>query len=436
MDARLQRRYVRLVEGHVNTVQAIAAGVHSLPSVGAAFAATQAAWRFLNNPRVTLPALAEPLQRLGREMANASPSPYALVVHDWSKLDYDGHRSKRDLRQLTQARDVGYELSTALLVDAAAGHPLAPMAVAVLAADGRHTTAQAAVQPAQAHLAQVLPLMRAAAGWGVTKRLVHVIDREGDSAKHLRAWAADGHRFVVRAGDRVVTYGGQKRKIAEVAAALAGALAAAVPRPVEVRGRKAWQSVAEAAVVLSAPGWEDVPGAGAGRTKRRVPGPPLPLRLVVAQVRDGGGAVLAEWWLLTNVGGVAAERIAGWYYWRWRIESFHKLLKSAGLEVEEWRQETASAIARRLLVGCMACVTAWRLRAQEAPEARACREFLVRLSGRQMKWGRPDTAPALLSGLHVLLVMLDALEHYSLEQLHEFARLALPHRRPPGGGDV
>jgi hypothetical protein len=432
MDARLQRRYVQLVEGHMNTVQAIAAGVHSLPGVGTTFAATQAAWRFLNNPRVTLPALAGPLQQLGREMADASPSPYALVVHDWSKLDYDGHRPKRDLRQLTQALDVGYELSAALLVDAATGQPLAPMAVAVLAADGVHTTADVAVQPPRAHRDQVLPAMRAAAGWGVARRLVHVIDREADSARHLRAWAADGHLVLVRADDRWLTHGGRKRKLAEVAADLAGPLAAAPPRPVEARGQKAWQAVAEAAVVLSEPGWEELPGG----KKRRVPGDPLPLRLVVSRVCDASGAALAEWWLLTNVEGVAAEQVAEWYYWRWRIESFHKLLKSAGLEVEEWGQQTAAAITRRLLVGCMACVTVWRLQAQAGPAARACREFLARLSGRQRKRGAEATAPALLSGLHVLLAMMDALDHYSLEQLHEFAGIALPHPRPPGGGDV
>jgi hypothetical protein len=431
MDARLQRRYMQLVEGHMNAVQAVAAGVHSLPGVGTAFAATQAAWRFLNNPRVTLPALAEPLQQLGRQLANASPSPFALVVHDWSKLDYDGHHCKRDLRQLTQARDVGYELATALLVDAATGHPLAPMAVAVLAADGVHTTAHAAVQPPQAHLGQVLPVMRAADSWGVGKRLVHVIDREGDSARHLRAWADDGRLFLARADDRVVTHDGRKRKLAEVAADLAETPTAAL-RPVEVRGRKAWQSVAEAAVVLSEPGWERLPG----KKKRRVPGVPLPLRLVVTRVRDADGVVQAEWWLLTNVEEVGAEQVAQWYYWRWRIESFHKLLKSAGLEVEQWQQQTAAAIARRLLVGCMACVTVWRLRAQQGPAAQACREFLMRLSGRQSKRGVADTAPALLCGLHVLLAMVDTLEHYSLEHLHEFARIALPHPRPPGDGDV
>jgi hypothetical protein len=436
MDARLQRRYVQLVEGHMNTVQAIASGLHSLPGAGISFAATQAGWRFLHNPRVTLPGLVEPLQQVGRQLADASPSPYALVVHDWSKLDYDGHRSKKDLCQLTQALDVGYEMATALLVDAANGQPLAPLALAVLAADGVHTTAQPTVQPAQPHLDQVLPVMQAAGGWGVAKQLVHVIDREADAAKHLRAWAADGHAFVVRADDRVLTHDDQKKRLAEVAAGLTGTLAAAAPRLVTVRGQQAWQRVAEADVVLSEPGWEEVPGPAGKRKKRRVPGPALPLRLVVAQVCDAAGTLLAEWWLLTNVGDVAAALIAEWYYWRWRIESFHKLLKSAGLEVEQWQQETAAAISRRLLVGCMACVTVWRLQAQPGPVAQECREFLVRLSGRQSKRGAAASAPALLSGLHVLLAMVDALEHYSLEQLHEFVRVALPHLRPSGGGDV
>ncbi|MFO0929311.1 MAG: IS4 family transposase [Gemmataceae bacterium] len=416
----------------MNTVQAIAAGIHSLPSTGTAFAATQAAWRFFHNPRITLPDLAAPLQQAGRDLAAASSSPFALVVHDWSKLDYDGHRSKRDLCQLSQPRDIGYELTTALLVDAAAGHPLAPMDVAVRAADGVHTTTDTAVQPPQPHLDQVLPAMQVAAGWGVCKRLVHVIDREGDSVQHLRAWADAGHLFVARGDDRIVTHDGRKRKLSAIAADLAGALDAATPRAIEVRGQQAWQHVAEAAVVLSEPGWERL----ADGKKQRVRGTALPLRLIVTQVRDARGAVLAEWWLLTNVSEVAAEVIAQWYYWRWRIESFHKLLKSAGLEVEEWQQETAGAITRRLLVGCMACVTVWRLGAAEGPAARACRRFLMRLSGRQLKRGVEATAPGLLAGLHLLLAMLDVLEQYRLEELYEFARIALPHPRPPNGSDV
>ena len=60
---------------------------------------------------------------------------------------------------------------------------------------------------------------------------------------------------------------------------------------------------------------------------------------------------------------VAAQTIAQWYYWRWRIENYFKLLKSAGQHLEEWQQTTAKAIASRLLVAATACVVVWRWRA-------------------------------------------------------------------------
>ena len=75
-------------------------------------------------------------------------------------------------------------------------------------------------------------------------------------------------------------------------------------------------------------------------------------------------------------------QIAQWYYWRWKIESFFKLLKSAGHSIEQWQQETAAAIAKRLLVATMACVVVWQLARSEEPEASTLRQLLVRLNGR------------------------------------------------------
>ena len=100
--------------------------------------------------------------------------------------------------------------------------------------------------------------------------------------------------------------------------------------------------------------------------------------------------------------------------------------------MEEWQQETAAAIAKRLLVGCMACVTVWALQRQTTPQAQECQQFLVRLSGRQMKRDRPVTAPALLAGLHVLLTMLSVLEKYRPAQLRAYGRIAAPLLRPSG----
>ncbi len=408
----------------MNVVQAAAAGVKALPGTGRAFAATQAAWRFFANPRVTLAKLVEPLREAGRQACEESPSPYVLLVHDWSKLDYDGHKSKTDLTQLSQKLDWGYELTGALLVDAHDGTPLASMGISVLSAAGMHTTETDPPTPRVAHLEQVLPWMEASGSWGLSKPCVHVIDREGDSLKQMRGWHAAGHLFLVRADDRRVSFCEKSHLLSEIVGVLRGEGVFKAQGEVTIRGRKGLQWVAETEIVLDGPAWGTTP---AGKTCR-VPGPPLSVRLVIVQVRDADGEVLAEWLLLTNVWDVSAHQIVLWYYWRWKIESFYKLLKSAGLEVEEWQQETAGAIAKRLLVGCMACVTVWALQRQTTPEAEECQRFLVRLSGRQMKRKRPVTAPALLVGLHLLLTMLDVLDQYTPAQLRDFAATATPHR--------
>jgi hypothetical protein len=407
----------------MDVATSLAAGIHALPHVGDSFAAAQGAWRFFANPRVTLPALVEPLRALGRQGGARSASAFALMVHDWSKIDYAGHARKTDQVQLSNALDFGYELTTALLVDAADGRPLAPMELSLLAAGGRQSTAAAGPLPPVAHLDQVLPVMQASLRWGLPKRLVHVVDREADSLDHLRRWHADGHLFLVRADDRRVTHGEASRLLSEVAQELSQRGAFRDTGAVEVRGKKGRSWVAATEVVLAGPAWRRDPDG----KKYRVPGPPLALRLVVVQVRDGGGRLLAQWLLLTNVpADVPAARIGLWYYWRWRIESFHKLIKSAGMHLESWQQGSAGAIAKRLLVACMACVVVWQLEGQEAPQAESMKRFLVNLSGRQTKRARPVTTPALLAGLRVLLLMLEVLDTFTPDEIREQAGAVLP----------
>lgn len=424
----MQRRWVQLASAHMNAVQALAAGIHALPGAGQAFAATQAAWRFWANPRVTLPTLVEPLREAGRAGLAGSVSPYVLLIHDWSKVDCASHQSKRDVTQLSHHLDRGYELATVLLVDAHDGAPLAPMGLRLRSADGDHTSEAAAVETSLSHLDQILPWMRKTDDWRLDRIAVHIIDREADSLRHLRAWDAEGCKFLVRTDDRRTTFRGQSQLFSQITATLSQENAFTFTREVDLRGRRGRQFVAETELTLTEPGWVRT----AHGKKERVDGEPLCARLIIAQIRDEKGAVLAEWWLLTNVNDASADQIARWYYWRWRIESFHKLLKSSGLELEEWRQESAAAIAKRLLVACMTCVVVWRIARLESPAAQECQKVLMRLSGRQTKRKRPVTNPALLVGLHQLLTTLAILEHYSPEKLRELADLALPGLRPSG----
>ena len=209
---RLQKRYLIMVQSTCDRPE-LAAGVASLPSTGAAFAATQATWRFLNNERVGMPELIEPPREVGRGRVRELKSRFALLVHDWCKPSFT--YGKRDLTQLTHATDIGYELTTALLVSADDGSPLAPMEMHLKTAGGVISTRDPAAHD-RPHLDQVLPTMEASRGWELDKSLLHVIDREADSVDYFRKWDAAGFKFLVRADDRLAKSPGmhQQRQLA------------------------------------------------------------------------------------------------------------------------------------------------------------------------------------------------------------------------------
>lgn len=425
MDRRLQDRYVKLVKAHMSSATRTAAGPSHLPESGSGLAATQACWRFLNNERVSLPALVEPLREAARHALRETDAAVALLVHDWCKLDYRRHDSKTDVVQLTHEMDVGYELTGALLVSAEDGSPLAPMEQHLLTADGMLSTRDEEPLMAEHHLEQVLPTMHASSGWNLPCRLVHVIDREADSVGHFRDWDEAGHFFLVRADDRLVRWEGEQCLLSAVATKLYARDQFCKVRDVDWHGSTARQYVAETEVMLHRPAKKRVDGK-----RKEIPGRPLTLRLVVACVYDDEGELLAEWMLLTNVPKEMADAalIALWYYWRWRVESYYKLLKSHGHEVEYWQQTSGLAIARRLLIAAMACTVVWNLERASSPDANDLKTVLIKLSGRQMKRTKPCTAPALLAGFNVLLPMLDLLSHdeYDLRRLRHLATHAVP----------
>jgi hypothetical protein len=312
----------------MRSAQKLAAGVASLPSITSSFAATQGAWRFLNNDRVGLPDLVEPLRDMAREHAMQLQSRFAMLVHDWCKLTYKHPKRKPDLAQLTHATDVGYEMTTALLVSADDGRPIAPMEMHLKTADGVLST-RVSAQP-EPHVDQVLATMHASLTWNLSKPLLHVIDREADSIDHYRQWDSAGFKFLVRADDRRVRWNGRPALLTDICQSLHEENAFSKVRDdASYHGAPAQLFVAEAQVVLYRPAKKSVRGK-----KFELPGRPVDLRFIVVQLRDTEANLLAEWFLLTNAAQlVTAEHLARCYYWRWRIESYFKLLKSHGHEL-------------------------------------------------------------------------------------------------------
>jgi hypothetical protein len=428
-EPRLQRRYHQLIVSQLSSAQRLAAGVHAPPTLAKGFATTQAAWRFYSNQRVALAALCAPLIEHARDAVTDCCDDWLLVVGDWSNLHYNGHESKADRVALSMRNDLGYEMFTALAVSDRDGSPIAPLCLELRAADGLHTTRCDTVRKPLSPLDGLEPVMDHIAALSLGKPMVFIIDREADSVAHYRRWDGAGKTFVIRANDnRRVLHEGKEKPLPEVADGLDHRLKRT--RPVRYQGKPAEQFVAETIVVLNRPAYQHRVD-GRGKKKHKIiPGPAMALRLIVAQVRGKNGNVLARWLLLSNLpSSVPGATLTQWYYWRWRIEPYHKLLKSAGQQIEEWRQENAAALTRRLLVTAMGAVLVWHLARDNSAPSRQLRATLVKLSGRQMQRGKTSrgfTEPALLAGLGVLMPMMILLEQMSLEELKTAADELMP----------
>lgn len=407
---------------HSNSTTNLSAGVKALADGSKAFSHTQALWRFLNNDAVTPECLSGPLVAACHEAVEQCEGDYALCIHDWSRINYGGHTSKKDRLQMTHATDIGYELQSSLLVDAQDGLPLSVAAQNLVSAEGVWQSRQTKIQTNdQTHLDELSERIEWIEQQKFARRLVHIVDREADSVDHLRQWSRQGHHWLVRAkaGSKVRAAHGEMSL-----SAVAASLSFQATREVACKGQPCTQWIAGARVVLARkakPKRVD----GNGQRVKAIAGEALAVRLVVSKITNGDGDVVAQWYLLSNLSDAVDDaQLALWYYWRWEIESFFKLLKGAGHQLESWEQETARATFNRILIATQACVMAWGLMQAQGDNAIRARLFLVRLSGRQMKRARPVTFPALLDGLFKLFTMLEALEHYSLSELKAFAQIA------------
>lgn len=341
-------------------------------------------------------ALIEPLIQRVRDEAPHSGS--LLAIHDWSTLAFATHTSKTDRRQLTHAHDIGYDLATVLMVRGSDGACIAPVAVSLAKHNAILSTQPDPVADVT-HVDQIRPQMDFVASLNLGVDVVHVIDREADSVGHWRNWSEAGHRVLVRADDRLVKHDDRERKLVEIADEMQvrGGLKSA--GKALYRGRQAWRFVGQTQVVLHRPAKRRE-----GDKQREIRGEPVSLRLVVVELRDAKDKVLARWLLLTNVAEEVADAatVASWYYYRWQIENLHKLLKSAGWQLESWLQRNGERLLRKLLVAMAACVEVWALERRTDESSESFKVLLMALSGRQTKARRPITTTALLAGLWVL----------------------------------
>ena len=377
----------------------------------------QTLWRFLNNIRVTFLALMNQILPQAVQACQEQPQKVCLVVIDWSKLKYNKHTSKEDRLRKTQAKG-GYDVQLSLLLDGQTGAPIAPVDVVLNTGKKVLTTRPEPVKKKgypPAHVNQVLPAMEAVKTLKLSERLVYVIDREGSSLGHWREWDPD-HTWLVRTDNRRVLTHEESMLITEIAVRLESQKKFKYSKVVDYKGKKLDLWVAEAPVVLDRPAIRRVDDV-----QTSIPGRALPLRLVLAELRDASGKVIARWQLLTNTPedwGSTAE-VVEWYYYRWRIENVFSLLKKSGWDVEAWQQETGEAILRKLLLALACCVRVWALHRRSDKSAMELKELLMSFSGRQTTKKNPYTIPGLLAGFWIWQSVRNVIDHSDPEAIND-----------------
>jgi hypothetical protein len=192
-------------------------------------------------------------------------------------------------------------------------------------------------------------MRQATALLGDPARLVHVGDRENDIYEFFCAAQAAGTHFLVRACvDRLA--GDGRHTIADEM----GEVAVQGLHRVEVAGEDG--KAGQASVELRYRRIHVRPPIG---KQKRYPA----LDLTVIHARERGepeGRSAIDWKLVTDLPVRSPEEAVeklGWYARRWRIELFHKILKS-GCRAEEARLRTAERLVNLL---ALFCILSWRL---------------------------------------------------------------------------
>lgn len=407
-DSRLNERAMMLV---ASIIQGQTSDTNAAPGTGRAapWAHSMGSYRFFNNESVTLPAMYGAVRSAIAALLPEGSRCY--VAHDLSVVDYSKHNDKLDRVQVGNESGRGYDLYAALVLDAL-GRPLGPVVTELRNAAGCLSSESCEPLPFVDHLSQIERGVAAAHAHLAGRECVHLMDREFDDVALQRFLFEGPGLYVIRAQhlSRVVRWGSQEIKLSAVTKALARSAAGEVERD----GKSYERFIGETVVTF-----ERASLRGRKRGAKPKKGPPIDVRIVVTELRGIGHAEHHEWVLLTNLDD-SAETVVDAYLARWRIERFFYLTK-IGLRLEQWRQESGEAIARRLALTMLAAMAIYQLLiARDQPAVRA----IATLGGWLGRKGDHLGPVVMMRGALVLIAGLCAIAQHGVERLVAMAEEA------------
>lgn len=390
-----------IVRGHTSDTNAATATGQSTP-----WAQSMGSYRLFNNDGVTLSQAHGPVR--AALQALAPKGQRLFVVHDFSVVDYSKHSDKLDRIQVGNEKGMGYDLYTALVLDAE-GRPLGPAVFELHTAKGCLSSECGAPIPFVDHLEQAERGVEATIRQFAGCELVHVADREFDDVLLQRRLHDRKQLYVIRALNmgRSVLHGQRRCALRNVAAAVQRVAL----ETVEHNGTRFEQWGGETVVTFDRPSLR-----GRKRGARPIKGKPLEVRVVVTELRGVGTNERHEWVLLTNVND-PIEQLVAIYRARWRIERLFYFAK-VGLRLEQWRQQTGEATAQRLAITMLAAMTIYQLKAtNDAPTLKK----VATLGGWLGRKGDAMGPIVLMRGMLVLLASLDAIAKHGVDGLTRLA---------------
>lgn len=359
-DVRLEKRFRKLVEQ-------VSDGVgNSIPLACQDWANTKAAYRFFSNERISEGEILGGHFQATRKRFDSAPGPI-LVLHDTSEFVYRRPddspigiirrpafaKSKIDPERYTVR---GILMHSSLAVTQK-GIPLGLAAIKFWTRSQFKgcNALKRKINPTRIPIEEkesfrwIENLRQSSALLGEPERCVHIGDRESDIYELFSTAQALDTRFLVRTCVDRLAGNGEHTINAEMSAAKVKGT-----HRIEVRTKRS--AVSTAILDVKYQKIQILPPIGKSKEYSA-------LTLTVIHARERGtpeDREGIEWKLITNLPidslGAAIEKL-NWYAMRWKIETFHKILKS-GCKAEESKLRTSERLARFVAV---LCIVGWRV---------------------------------------------------------------------------
>ena len=329
------------------------------------YSQAQSAWRFYNNNNVDIKSLNKPIIEEGIKNIKQESDKYLLIAHDWSLINYRNHESKKDCIEVNRSKNnksksKGYELQSSLAISDITGEPITPLVHNLKTKDKVYSTYDNNINISTTHLNELKSRIEYIDNkLNIDKIKVHIVDREADSSTFLRELKKNNFYIIRAIDDRKVEYNNEEIKQKELANRLR---LGKYVKSIQYKNRQVKIYVNSVNIKITRDSYI-IDKSVTNKTKyKRVKGKTIDTRFIIERLVDKDNNIVATWLLISNLkDNVDDKTIALWYYYRWNIESYFKLLKSSGFNLESWQQVKSEAIFKRLLIASYASLLVWQI---------------------------------------------------------------------------